>query len=751
MNLRTAFLAGTAAIALLCDAGMSFAATQATPEPQNGNNAEQAPEGDKVIVTARRRSERLIDVPASVSVVSAQTLNDRGGVTSVKSLVEGQAGVRFYDSTSPTNSEISMRGSPTARATSSDPAVGLYRSSSYVGGGAIGGRSFAKMDLFDVGRVEVMRGAQGALYGRNAVGGAINIVSALPEYESYKGSVDLKYTSETEGSQAQIVQNIALGENTAIRLGYDYIKQDKGFFKNPDNNTYFDIYDGSGYRAQLRHKMSNWDMNFLHEGQDYRVPAIAYRVYIDPNAASGFPIGYYQPQFSYAWNFKPYAYQKQTTDILTLSGTYPWGMIISNTMYRDRETYYQFDGDGINVTDYNTGRSNGTFTRALDPSVSSMNLDKTKTFSQNLQFNGSFLDSKLNWLAGFELLKIQSDSVVTSGRTPTQANPSPGARSPANVNYDSSAIFGSLGYKITPKWEVSYEGRYTADKKQVVAKRFDLLSGLQTGGSAFNIDSELSPTNYSYNFVTSYKVMPRLTAYAKVGTAYRSGGFNTNLGDPRQPITIPASYQNEDTTAYEVGFRGRLFDRVSIATAYYKNEIDNLIVQTDNGCRATNPTCPITATSFLTNAGKAEASGIELELSTMFKLLGGNLRVDANGSKQDGKVTEGQYKGSSLPQAPDWTAGLDLHYTYRITDTVDGFMHVDYNGHWGGQQELVPPLFPIKDLQIVNARIGAKFKGYEIAYFANNVFDSVEVIYQSTTARRYNQPFTSGVQLIKRW
>lgn len=53
-------------------------------------------------------------------------------------------------------------------------------------------------------------------------------------------------------------------------------------FQNPDNNTYFDIYDGSGYNAQLRHKMANWDMNFLHEGQDYRVPAIAYRDILTP-------------------------------------------------------------------------------------------------------------------------------------------------------------------------------------------------------------------------------------------------------------------------------------------------------------------------------------------------------------------------------------------------------------------------------------------------------------------------------------
>jgi iron complex outermembrane receptor protein len=742
MNIRSAFLAGTAAVAILSDAGLAYA-----QEKANSNGTDK----DIVVVTARRKVERLIDVPASVSVVSAQTLNDRGGVSSVKSLVEGQAGVRFYDSTSPTNSEISMRGSPTARATSSDPAVGLYRSSSYVGGGAIGGRSFAKMDLFDVGRVEVMRGTQGALYGRNAVGGAINIVSALPEYGSNKGSIDAKYTSETEGKQLQATQNIALGENTSIRLGYDYIKQDKGFFYNPDNDTYFDIYDGSGYRAQLRHKMSNWDVNILHESQDYRVPAIMYRVYIDPNATSGFPNGYYQPQYSYGWNFKPYAYQKQTTDILTLSGLYPWGMIISNTMYRDRETYYQFDGDGINVTDYNAGRANGTFTRALDPSVSSQNIDKTKTFSQNLQFNGTFLEEKLDWLVGFEYLKLESDSSVTTGRTPTQANPSTGARAPATVDYSSSAIFGSLGYKITPKWDVSYEGRYTADKKQVIARRYDLLTGAQTGGSAFNIDSELTPTNFSYNFVTSYKLMPRLTGYAKIGTAYRSGGFNTNLGDPRQPVTIPASYENEETTAYELGFRGRLFERISFATAYYKNEIDNLIVQTDNGCRATNPVCPITATSFLTNAGKAEASGIELELSSIFKLFGGNLKLDINGSKQDGEVTEGQYTGSKLPQAPEWIAGFDIHYNHRVTEAVDGFFHIDYNGHWGGQQELVPPLFALKDLQIVNARIGAKFNGYEIAYFANNIFDSVEVIYQSTTAKRYNQPFTSGIQLVKRW
>jgi iron complex outermembrane receptor protein len=106
--------------------------TRKTPPPQAGVAAAGAQDDGDIIVTARRREERLSDIPGGASVIDQQTLLDRGGAATVSSLLAGQAGVRFLDTSSPINSEISIRASPTARATNADPSIGLYRNNVYI-------------------------------------------------------------------------------------------------------------------------------------------------------------------------------------------------------------------------------------------------------------------------------------------------------------------------------------------------------------------------------------------------------------------------------------------------------------------------------------------------------------------------------------------------------------------------------------------------------------------------------------------
>lgn len=147
------------AAALACVSAISLLAGEAAAQAERQEPAELG----EVVVTARRREERLIDVPVAASVVSAAALVDRGGAVSTGELLAGQPSVRFNNLTSSITSEVSMRASSTARATNGDPSVGLYRNGAYIGGGGIGGRNFARLDTFDIGRVEVLRGTQGAL------------------------------------------------------------------------------------------------------------------------------------------------------------------------------------------------------------------------------------------------------------------------------------------------------------------------------------------------------------------------------------------------------------------------------------------------------------------------------------------------------------------------------------------------------------------------------------------------------------
>ena len=100
---------------------------------------------------------------------------------------------------------------------------------------------------------------------------------------------------------------------------------------------------------------------------------------------------------------------------------------------------------------------------------------------------------------------------------------------------------------------------------------------------------------------------------------------------------------------------------------------------------------------------------------------------------------------------PHWIAGADLTYRHAVSNTAKLFVNANYNGQWGGQQELVPPRFDLTTQQNLNLRAGLEYGKITISGFANNITNESYVLYYSTTTRRYNQPRTYGVQLHVGW
>lgn len=742
-----------AAAALLGIPAMAVA--QDAPVATASGEEESAGNVGELVVTARRREERLSDVPVAASVIDQTALADRGGATSVLDLVSGQAGVRFFNTTSPINSEVSIRASPTARATSADPSVGLYRNGGYIGGGAVGGRSYSRLDLFDVGRAEILRGSQGALYGRNAVGGAVNIVSQQPVFEN-TGWVDAKYGAENENYQLQAVANFAVSEDMAFRIGADIVDQKGGFFYNPYNDVYFDKQDSKGYRGQFRWRHENGDFNILVEHQEGDIPAITYRVVIAPGG--GFPFGFSQPEYVYNWSARPIAEQQLDVAIVSYTHNFSWATFNSTTAVRQRQSYYQFDPDATTLDDYLANRAAGLITITLDPGTISQVSDETRIVTQDFHLTGTTFGDRLDWLVGLEFLSLESQSQVTSLRTPTVANPSLGTRSPVKLNYESWAVYGSVGFDITETLNISAEARYTDDEKTYSARRYNAGTGAVVPGAGFIVDAETSPDNFSYNLIGSWRTPFGMLAYGKVGTSYRAGGFNTNLGVPVQPVPVTAAYDDETTTSYEVGLKGYVIPQIYLGLAAYRNETENLIVQTDNGC--TVALCGQLALSFLTNAGTSESWGVELESTGRFNILGGQLRISASLSRQEGEVTSGVYKGEELAQVPEWIAGADINFRRPFIGDTEIFGNINYNGQWGGVQELTRPVappavqapnFPLEDAQIFNARAGVQFSNVEIALYVTNFTDEQYRVFKAAQTERLNQPRNWGVQLRYRW
>lgn len=750
MNRKSLLLASAGLLSLeaLPAAAQNMAAPAQTPEASTS----QSEGGEReIVVTARRRDEKLTDVPAAISVIDSAGLSQRGGAYDARELLLDQPSARFNNLNSPLTSEISIRASSTARATNGDPSVGLYRNAAFIAGGAVSGRNFSRLDFLDIGRVEVLRGTQGALYGRNAVGGAINIISARPEFNT-SGFVHLRYDFETEGKQAQGAINLGVSDSFAIRVSGEGIDQSKGFYYNPNNDTYFDRQKGYGVRGQIRLKTGRLDLTLLAETQDMKVPNVSYQIAIKPGTP-GFPGGFVQPRFTYAWNTAPRAVQN--VDTYQAFGTLDLGgdtTLSSTTSYRKRHSEYDLDADGIDAASLAAARASGAVVVVIDTNTAAYITDTTTNFYQDLHLSGSGLGGRLKWLVGGDLVILDSDYVGIQTRTPTAFNPTTGTRQPSLISYNSYAAYGSLGYDLTSALNFTGELRYTKDDRSIVAGFFDRGTGVALGGAARSIDATTKPDNVSYNATLSYKFGGGILGYAKVGSAYRAGGFNVNLGDIRQPNPIQPAYGNETSTTYEAGIRGAPGQQLFFAVAGYYNNVNGLIAQVDNGCLVTNPVCPVAATTFLTTAGNAKSYGVEAEISKVLPVANGQFRFALSASYQGGKVTSGVYNDVRLPQTPDFLYSANLTFRHSFIAGTTLVANALYSVQLGGVQELRATSVRLDDFDLLNLRLGIEKGKFNISIFANNVTDQIyRVAYDNATVNRYNTPRIVGIETTLRW
>jgi iron complex outermembrane receptor protein len=723
-------------------AGGAFAQQASTTAAKPADSTEVG----ELVVTARKRAEQLRDVPVAASVIDAADIANRGGLDGVRDLVTSLPSVALGDTSTPLTSEVSIRGSGTSRGTNADSGVGLYRNGAYVGGGAQGGRTFSRFDLFDATQIEVLRGNQGALYGRDAVGGAINILTARPGptqsgYVSVKGG-NLDYI-EYEG-----IVNQPLGEGLSLRLSADVMQQPKGFYYEPSLDRYLDSQNGEGYRAQLRYQNDRLDANLMVEHSRNKYPALNLQLWAQPTAA--FPQGVFiEPKFIRHDNFANNDTDQVTDTEFSASYRFDFGTLTSVTLWRDRKDEQQFDADLLDQAFLNEIVADGLLAKGAalpDINTTQQNHGETKSFNQELYLAGQ-VGKRWNWLVGGEYVSLDDADVITTSRTPTKANPSAGTQRPSAQTLRSWAAYGSLEYDVTDKLGVTGELRYTKDGKQFDGSTVDLTSGLTTAGSV--VDSSINPSNLSWDLTAAYKWSPAWMTYAKVGTAFRAGGFNANLGPAIQPIPIPPAYGNENATSYEVGAKGNLTHDLYVTAAGYWTDIDNLIIQTDNGCRVANPVCPQTATPFATNGGKAYVWGLELEATARMALAGGEFTGTVGGSRQQGKITSGLFNGDMPPQMPQWIASGSLTYTHPVAG-MTAFGNLVYSARWGGVQEIAQTP-ELSDYQLVNLRAGLRAGPWELAAFSRNVADFTYLQFVAAGSRRWSEPRTYGAQLTFKW
>jgi iron complex outermembrane recepter protein len=637
----------------------------------------QADEGgiDEIVVTAERRETNLQDTPVSITALTADSLQGSGVA------VINDIAATVPNLTSTTGSQGSSDANFFVRGVgqfdfiiTNDPGVGLYVDGVYLGR-TIG----AMLDSGDIQRVEVLRGPQGTLFGRNTLGGAINIISRQPDPSEFSGNVNATYGSRNRIEVSGGI-NAPIGDGSAFRVSGFYRNQD-GFARNAVTNARFGATDRYGGRAQLR--LGLGENLRIDLSADYSLDksnpapsvlrAIAPLPFFPPQAASDIfdPANFYQVFASNSPEARNETYGFSGTVTLELGAA----TLKSITAYR------KLDG-------FSTADNDGTRFKLFDQDVTTAQ----NQFSQEIQLSGDALDGRLNYLLGGYYFRENARQVLELCFAPisdptalpfadcntwTQGN---------NQKTRSTALFGQLRYKLTDQFSVTVGGRSTWDKKRIISNQFFDFQPQGVGPGAifgFGLPPALLgqrivlpivsnlPARANFNKFTpkvGIEFAPNKDAllFASYSQGFRAGGFNGRLIAPQADVP---SYAPDTNDTYEFGFKLDLLNRKLRVngTGFYSTYKD--IQQT-----ISDP-----AVQFrVANAGDATLKGFELEITAVPT---DGLRFDAAVGYTSSKFKNvpalvGPINGNRLPFSPEWTVSVGLEYALgfaggKLTPRVD--------------------------------------------------------------------------------
>ena len=772
-----------ALVAAMCP-GLVMAQTQSGAAPVE---AQAAPTqvGD-VVVTARRREEAVRDVPSTITALSAENLEQKSPIEGVGDLLQTVPGVRFNSLQSENLAEISVRGSGTQRATSADSAVGLFVNGAYAGSSTLGGRNFKRLDYFDLARVEVLEGPQGALYGRNSEFGSVNIVLAQPQFRD-GGRVSATYTDDLGQLRLDGIVNQQLSDKVAVRFGAQVTGQGGGIYYNPNQNKYYDHTDGYLVRGQIRYMDGPLDVTLLLDAQDMNLPTFVNQWVVPAGRLATLPQGYTGPRYDVPSDVANDLHQTVQRAMLIAKYDLGWGELTSTSMAMQYHSTQNFAA-AIDLATQARFQASGQI--GLYPLGGTTTDVKDKTLYQDIHITGDAMGGQLQWLGGVEAL-MQDDDYTRDARTspcaltatssicggtpttpvcyrliptaaacPTTFPLAFGSRRIVPSEYRSAAVYGSLKYDVGAL-SLSGELRYSRDNKTASQTDYRLYTTTLVGTpTTYEFDED----NLSYAASASYRLGPSSLIYARTGTGYRAGGVNNGTTVAVAPNPLQPTYGNESTTSYEVGLKSDIARNVFLRVSAYTSRTEDAIALVTDGCTAAN-VCGQAGTNFNINGGTMEVKGVEASLDAVYDIGGGRLSVGLNGARQDATFVEvasvagAPVRDSMVAQTPEWTFSASLNYRRQMGPGLFGFANVAYNGQRGGGQDTVTattPFIPLEDIDNVDARWGVLFRRMEVALFVKNVTNQIVPVLKLQQvdiplANRYSRPRTFGVTATYRW
>lgn len=663
---------------------------------------------EEITVTAQRREESLQSTPISIAAFSSDMIEERQ-LFSINEIA-GQAPNLQYSSGASGlsgSSNFFIRGiGQDDFITTTEPGVGTYLDGVYLA--RVTG---AALDLADVERVEVLRGPQGTLFGRNTIGGAINVVTARPSGELGGKALGRVGTQGRMEGQFRIdfplVEDVLFGKLSF--LGRSTEGWGRNNWPGADQEELGRTSQVAG-RAQLRWLASDaltFDASAdysrhrgtgMPHGMVHFTPTAASAAY---NQSAGIPLDA-RWLAEHPDDIQVNTPMRDELEVFgaSLTTTYDFGPAELKLISSYREQ------NGSSGQDYD-----GTPSRYLDQLI---DMEQWQ-FSQEAQMSGRALDDRLEWLFGLYYFteEGQFDTDLDIERTPVQIY--------TGNKTKSFAAFGQVTYDITDRLGATVGARWTREKKHLDAAAvfggFDLVPPAQ-------LDDTFKAT--SPKFGLDYQVSNDLLLYTSVTWGYRSGGFN---GRPLSPTDL-TSFDPEKAISYEAGFKADLLERRLRlnAAAFYTDYTDIQLTASSTNDQGQ-------AIVSVGNAAKAKVKGFEAELQA--RPLEG-LDLFAGVGYLDTEVTENpgfSFGSTILPNSPEWTLNLGGSYTAALGDFGELTLGGDYSYRSGffPQFANTAPSY-IEGYGLVNARASLRpLDGpWELTVYGKNLTDKIYRTYGQT-------------------
>lgn len=648
---------------------------------------------EEIIVTAERRQENLQDIPVAVTALTAATI-EKQRVEELSDIAALTPNFTIGQQ-SPTQPELTLRGiGSTDREAGSDRSVVVFVDEVYIG--RAGASTF---DLFDLERIEVLRGPQGTLYGRNVVGGAINLITARPS-QTYRAKLEAGLGSENLFEVKGLI-NDSLSPTVSGKVAAS-IKSRDGFytfrrFNDADELTGTEnsgATSSQSLRGQLLFEPSDsLDVLGTLEISSDEVDGVPSQVSQGATTADDYVAGLTPFYLGGADSIPddiplPFTVENNefgniTRDSLALyakvNSRTPYGTWTFIPAYRSNDLMEFRDIAGIKIRGNTGGRPKGFESTATNDEAYT-----ALSFEARL---ASDPDLRAKWVAGFYYLSESIDRDQIRERQANQANSRP--LFAQSITTASTAVFGQINYDLIPdRLQLTAGGRFISDGKDFDMQVTNTLTAAQQaaiqatcttpadGGEPLCQVASLNPATEEYRATASdswseftpkialdYRLNPNWLLYASLSQGFKSGGF-VGLAASRAAAEI--SFAPETADNFELGFKANLVgNRLQINTNLFMIDFTDLQLRRRILLVPDDPTSAIVTTS---NAAEAEISGVEMELRA---ILVEDLSLSLALSTLDSEVVRTEdpvnvTAGRALPRAPESKINLGLEYLIRL-------------------------------------------------------------------------------------